>query len=812
MRNLSLLLAICFLAPMAGATDWYYAHASAGANNGTSCANAYAFNDGTNGWNVAAKQATGGNGNIIHVCDNAADILNASGTFTVNANGGSGTPITLKFESGGEITSPAFAGNAFSGATAGLMCSGHSNIMIDGGTNGIIANTANGSASLGYANHQATTLLNFSGCTNVEIKNLTMHAFYHAINDTAGVSPNDTVDIALGSAAGINIHNNFLYDAEVPWVGGYSGTIGVMNAQFHENTVDFDCKHIQFGDGSANSTASGLSIYHNTLGPHNQVWSASNQFCHSDGMLLQAVNGGTSELSNVNVYNNTILSDMCSNSSASGNNCTGWIFMQGKFNNVNLFNNVLATTQPTQGFEGFIRLLSGYTDLSSTGGNMTNYNIFNNTVLMNNAAAGVSCTCAGIKLGTNQSSSNSGFKVANNVWSGWPAGGFAIYLNQDDNGDTFNSIFGSNINNDVNFSINKYGHDDQNGQDYNTLASWQATNVINSKPAYDTTTSTGNPLLNGGYIPQTGSSAINLGQNLTSLGITALNADASGSANCRPASGNWGAGAFCFGSEPTVATPTFSPGGGIYSSTQSVTISSATAGATFCWTNDGTTPTGNGAGTCTHGTTYSGAVSVPVSITLKVIGTESGLTDSGVGLASYTIGTVPIPAPNPQSLLGQATFQRQVTPVPGNWQGTYGADGYTIANGPSKFPTYAAFTPTNDLLYTWAANTTDGDAVALPAGGRLASCWYNNPAFSFDVNFTDGKTHAFSVYALDWDSTARAETIVVTDAATGAVLDARTISGFSNGTYLTWICGGHFKVSVTRTAGSNAVISGVFFG
>ena len=84
-------------------------------------------------------------------------------------------------------------------------------------------------------------------------------------------------------------------------------------------------------------------------------------------------------------------------------------------------------------------------------------------------------------------------------------------------------------------------------------------------------------------------------------------------------------------------TPTFSPVAGTYSGTQSVTISSTTSGSTLCYTTDGSNPTGDGAGTCTHGTTYSGPVSVAFSLTLKAIASKSGFLDSFVGSAAYTI-------------------------------------------------------------------------------------------------------------------------------------------------------------------------------
>jgi len=95
-----------------------------------------------------------------------------------------------------------------------------------------------------------------------------------------------------------------------------------------------------------------------------------------------------------------------------------------------------------------------------------------------------------------------------------------------------------------------------------------------------------------------------------------------------------------------VATPTFSPIAGAYTSAQSVTISTSTGSATICYTTNGSTPTANGAGTCTSGTTYSTAVNVALNETLKAIGSKSGDTDSAVGSAAYVLqGSAPTFSP-----------------------------------------------------------------------------------------------------------------------------------------------------------------------
>lgn len=103
------------------------------------------------------------------------------------------------------------------------------------------------------------------------------------------------------------------------------------------------------------------------------------------------------------------------------------------------------------------------------------------------------------------------------------------------------------------------------------------------------------------------------------------------------------AGAFEFaGAPPIVATPTPSPSPGTFSSTVNVTLSTVTGGATICYTTNGSTPGAATAGTCDAGsTTYSGAIAISVTTTLKALGTLSGDTNSAVFSAVYTITPLP---------------------------------------------------------------------------------------------------------------------------------------------------------------------------
>jgi hypothetical protein len=120
-------------------------------------------------------------------------------------------------------------------------------------------------------------------------------------------------------------------------------------------------------------------------------------------------------------------------------------------------------------------------------------------------------------------------------------------------------------------------------------------------------------------------------------------------------------GAFEFsGGAGTVANPSASPVAGTYASTQTVTLSTATSGATICYTLDGTTPTATTPGTCSHGTTYSGTISVAASETITALGTFSGDTNSSIVSFAYVIAPV-VSAPTASPVAGTYSVAQTVT-------------------------------------------------------------------------------------------------------------------------------------------------------
>lgn len=122
-----------------------------------------------------------------------------------------------------------------------------------------------------------------------------------------------------------------------------------------------------------------------------------------------------------------------------------------------------------------------------------------------------------------------------------------------------------------------------------------------------------------------------------------------------------------------VLAPTASPEGGIYTSTQTVTLSSATNGVSIYYTADGSEPTA-------ASELYTGPIAVNTSRVIKAIAVKEGMEDSEVAVYSYTIdipqiGQVQIPIASPAG--GTYTSAQTVTLS----STTSGASIYLTADG-----------------------------------------------------------------------------------------------------------------------------------
>jgi hypothetical protein len=176
---------------------------------------------------------------------------------------------------------------------------------------------------------------------------------------------------------------------------------------------------------------------------------------------------------------------------------------------------------------------------------------------------------------------------------------------------------------------------------------------------------------------------------------------------------------------PAAATPTFSPTGGTYTSTQSVTISDITMGSAIFYTLDGSTPA-----TAAGGSTfqYTTPVSVTASKTLRAIATAPGFSASAIGTASYVINSAAAAMPVITPATGTFATAQTVTITDSSPGATiyYTLDGTSPTTSSTKYA--AAFsvsrTTTVKAIATAAGFTTSATAtsvVTIQAGTTLVS-------------------------------------------------------------------------------------------
>ncbi len=229
---------------------------------------------------------------------------------------------------------------------------------------------------------------------------------------------------------------------------------------------------------------------------------------------------------------------------------------------------------------------------------------------------------------------------------------------------------------------------------------------------------------------------------------------------------------------------------------------------TFTAPGSGASALFGGSATAAVVTNGSGIAISPVPVANSVVGSYN-VSASAPGLTAVSFALTNSATPPPPT----ATFVQMDTATQGNWEGVYGSDGYNVIGDLTSNPSYVTPIPSGQSSYTWTASTSDVRALqkASNPAVRIAATWYSSTQFTIDMNITDSATHQVALYCLDWDSTARRQTINVLDGS-GNLLNTQALtSSFNGGVYMVWNVSGHVQFQVTRTAGNNAVLSGLFF-
>lgn len=490
-----MLLSLLLVPSLVWAEDIYIAQNTAGLDNGSSCANAHSavwFNTATN-WAIGVGKISGGD--TAHLCG----IITSQ--MVARASGSTGSPITVLFESGAKISQ-----SVCSGASGCFSMSGRSYIILDGGTNGVIESTANGTSPT-FANQLASIGVSAFPCSNCEIKNLTIQNMYVHTFDLTDVAVNYPLVNAI-KLAGSNttVHHNILHDAG--WAIYQNYRNGDTNVEIHHNEI-YNSSHGWTVAGNGAIAASNFKFYNNHVYNYSN-WDTTANAYHHDGVHAFGIGGAVGDA--YGIYNNLF-------EGACGDHMTGHIYMEGtptskwtSSGTVWIFNNVFLCDSVVY---GLVRVGSGHGE------------IYNNVIVGGSASVGI---CLTVNDTINA-------KVNNNALSG------CNQLISVNTGTTF-----ADATTDLN---------------YNTYACGGSVNCFNwtGVSPYEDSFITwkalcgcdGNSTVNAGLLldstgrPTVGSPIIGAGMNLTILGNSDLNKDKM--LIPRPSSGAWSTGAYNFASD-----------------------------------------------------------------------------------------------------------------------------------------------------------------------------------------------------------------------------------------------------------------------
>src|ERR1700730_3590311 len=309
---LAFLFTVLFSALPAAAKDFSVAANQATSGTGTVCSTAKPVSWLSNAasWGTGSTQI--GPGTTVHLC---GLITGTPGQqlFVVRSNGTSTSPITIKWEPNAILSAPYWS------AMGAIYASGNSYIVFDGGTNGMIRNTANGTNG---AYKQSSRALYVSSCNGCVVKNLTIANLYVRTAAT-DLAPTQT---AINCVIFLNANNftiSHLTCHDAGWaLAGNGNNLTIEYSNLYNIDHGLAC--------GAAGRMSGFSIHDNHI--HGYVnWDSPTNAYHHDGLHLWGQNGGV--ITNGAIYNNLFDGD-------SGVNITAHIFLQDSVKNISVYNNV----------------------------------------------------------------------------------------------------------------------------------------------------------------------------------------------------------------------------------------------------------------------------------------------------------------------------------------------------------------------------------------------------------------------------------------------------------------------------------------
>jgi hypothetical protein len=192
---------------------------------------------------------------------------------------------------------------------------------------------------------------------------------------------------------------------------------------------------------------------------------------------------------------------------------------------------------------------------------------------------------------------------------------------------------------------------------------------------------------------------------------------------------------------PTVAAPTITPNGGSFTGPVSVTMSTATSGASIRYTTDGSTPTASS-------TLYSGAFTLSNSATVKAAAFKTNYNSSSVASAVFTVaasctaGQFLAEYFNNTTLSGAPTYTHCTPSVNYNWGTSGPGNGIGTDLFSARWTGSFSFSAGS---YTFTATADDGIRVWVD-GTQIINQWKDQAATTYQATVTlTAGTHVIKV-------------------------------------------------------------------
>jgi hypothetical protein len=466
------------------------------------------FNNSAN-WGSGSGQI--GPGTTVTLCGTFTGTANQQ-LLTIKGSGSSGNPITILFDTGTVLNSPYWS-NA-----GAIIASNVSWITIDGGSNGTIQNTANGT---GLANQQPSAAIIALPCSNCEFRNLIISNLY--VHTGGGCEIDQTqVNAIKFSGQNVLVHDNTIHD--VGWSIWDDYGNNDTNHQVYNNDVSHSDHTLIFAGNGLTGVNLGAQFYNNHIHDFSN-WDTTGDCYHHDG--LHGFGSSGSPAMTLYFYNN-----QCDG--ALGNNFNACLFMEGTGSGTPWTGNSAGSTY--YAFNNVFAVNGSHSAIQAALGNGDLF--VNNTVLCTDSLSGDISYDAG-------SSTGNSFK--NNAEQG--CGYFMLW----------NGFGVNNLSTDVDHNAyasaqgyNAFNYTDK-GIDTSSFPTWQSQCGCDSHGLYNASSLN---ISSTTYLPNSGSPVIGAGANLTNLctgNLAPLCSDKAGV--LRPATGGWDDGAYQYSSGAGIPAP-----------------------------------------------------------------------------------------------------------------------------------------------------------------------------------------------------------------------------------------------------------------